>query len=253
LGFIIGAVAACPAAPAAVIGPWPIQGGYEWQDQPIANHTTGAISILTPPAEGALSMPLATTLTRAKWLPYPGYPGEKFTIADLIRPSGRGSINSIHAKVYDPLDGAGNSGWALILRDSSGNMLDLGVRPIGPLTSGAGRILGHYYDGATWTDSMSATRARTGNSYYSIDVIRGADGTLTWTVGGVENGVPWASALTGTSDVVYGAITDVYLSASSPDNTGMVTYRWTEFYIPEPATLAILTIGGLLLMRRPHG
>ncbi len=249
ISALIAGLAITSAASAAVIGPWPLWSSYMWEDKPIPGYNSGTVSIVTPPPDGTLNMPAFTGGTKSLWLPYPGYAGEKFTVARLNPPAGTGATQ-IHAKVYDPLSGSGKSGWAVILRDTAGNMLDLGVRPVGAAVGGAAKVLGHYYNGSSWTDSAWVTRARVGNSYYTMDITQNGDGTLSWTVNGLENNVPWPQPLIGTSNVSYGTISEIYLSVSTPDTSGAATYKWTEFWVPEPATLVLLATGALVLRNR---
>ena len=158
----VAVLALVSAASAAVIGPWPTNSTYTWETQPLAPYVSGSVTIVTPPAEGTLNMPAFTGGTKTSWLPYGGTYAEKMTIAQLVGPVT--PITTVHAKVYDP-GGTGKSGWAVILQDGDGKILDFGIRGF----FAAAQIIAHQYDGSAWTNGPSSSRTRTGNNYYGLD------------------------------------------------------------------------------------
>jgi PEP-CTERM motif len=244
ISFVVAATLMGSWAPAAIIGPWPTGATYMWENQPIPGYTSGSVTIVTPPPDGTLNMPAFTGGTKTSWLPYGGTYAEKMTIAQAQGTAG--GVPLVHARVYDP-GTAGKSGWAVILKDSTGKILDFGIRGF----FASQQIVAHQYDGVAWTNAASGTRTRTGNNYYTMDFSPNVDGTLTWIIDAYENGATWNYSSTTT--VAYGAITEVYLNVMTPDTTGAATYKWTEFYVPEPATLGLLALGGLSLLRRRQG
>jgi hypothetical protein len=240
-------------ASAAVIGDWPSGSGNYWEDQPIPGYTGGPVDLLSPPS--------LTTQVQSQgkyaglWLPYNQYPagtpstwtGERLTTAGLILNPGD-VLSSVHLRVYDSAT-TGRDGWAAILKDTDGNILDFGIR--GFWASAA--IISHQFEANTlsWDFGPTVGRNRSGNDYYSIDFSQNPDGTINWTIDGLINGVAWASPLSGTTTVAYGDLSGLYVSASTSNTTGYGrNYRWTEFsytLVPEPGTGLTLACGlGLL-------
>jgi len=209
---------------AALIGPWPVNTTNQWEDQPIAGYTGGALSISSTPGDGLLNMPVATGAPKnATWLPYASYTGERMVAAQLsLAPAT--ALSTVHIRVYDPAT-TGKHGWAVILKDSSGKILDFGIRPV----FASAQIIPHQYDGATWTTSPTMSRVRTGNNYYSMDFARNSDGAWAWTIAANENNANfWTN--NGVTAVQYGDISELYLNVMTADTTGAgITYKWTEF------------------------
>ncbi len=235
---ILANVIIAATASAAVLGPWPAGTVYTWETQPISGYASGLVSITAP---DVLLMPTPTGAPKRVWLPYavvdPAY-AERLALAQLIVPPGK-LMATLHVKIYDP-NQVGKSGWAVILYDNTGKILDFGVRPY----FAPGKIMPHQYDGTAWTDNPGSPtgtwyeRLRTGNDYYTLDLTRNADGTLSWSLLGWIDGVPWAAPHTGTTTVAYGDIAQVYLSTATKDTSGAANYKWTEFgfvsSVPDP-------------------
>lgn len=229
-------------ASATVIGPWPTTSTFSWENQPIPGYTGGSVTIVTPPPEGTLNMPAFTGGTKTSWLPYGGTYAEKMTTARLVLDSGS-ILDTVHARVYDPVT-AGKSGWAVILKDSTGKILDFGIRGF----FASQQIVAHQYDGTAWSNLASGTRTRTGNNYYSMDFDKQDNGTIKWTIDAYENGTLWNYS--SSTAVTFGNLTEVYLNVMTPDTTGPGTYKWTEFnytLVPEPSTALTLGLGCLAL------
>ena len=220
------------SAGAAVIGPWPVATTYTWEDQPILNYVSGAVwvdSLLDQ-----MFMPGPTTVKKTEWLGYPSPWAEKMAMAKLILDPGT-ALTTVHARVYDPLGTTGKSGWAVILIDSAGRKLDFGIRGY----YAAKKIVPHQYDGATWVNydgtnwSPWVSRTPAGGNYYAMDFAKNADDTLQYTLLAIE----WLPDLadwniwswTGQTTVKYDDIAELYLSTSTPDTSGPVNYKWTEF------------------------
>jgi hypothetical protein len=243
LWSVVAASAFLATAGASVIGPWPTDGSQMWENQPIPGYTGGSVSIVTPPAQGTLNMPAFTGGTKTSWLPYGGTYAEKMTIAGAIFSPGT-VLDTVHAKVYDPFNATGKSGWAVILKDSTGKILDFGIRGF----FASKQIIPHQYDGSAWTTTPVMTRTLTGNNYYTMDFDKQEDGTIKWAINAYENGVTWAQ--TNFTSVLYGDLTEVYLNVMTPDTSGAATYKWTEFsytVVPEPGS-AVLIGGGFIAL-----
>ena len=241
-------------ASASVIGDWPAGSGVYWEDQPIPGYTGGPVT-LTPPSM-TTQVSTAAPKYAGLWLPYVQYQtgtpstwgGERMTTAGLILDPGA-VLDAVHLRVYDPAT-TGKDGWAAILKDTAGNILDFGIRGFWA----SAQIKPHQFDAGTlsWDFDGTISRVRTGNNYYTMDFSQNPDGTIDWTIDGLENGVAWANPISGTTTVAYGALSEVYLSASTSDTTGNGrNYRWTEFsytLVPEPSVGATLACGlGFLL------
>jgi len=184
-----------------------------------------------------MQMAAPTGLTKTTWLPYGGTYAEKMTLAQLTAP--RTPITAVHARIYDPVT-AGKSGWAVILEDSDGRILDIGIRGF----FASQQILAHQYDGSTWANGPASTRTRTGNNYYGLDFTQLTGGTIQYTISANENGTTWS--YTNTTTVAYGNIDQLYLNVMTPDTSGAGNYKWTEFsYTPDPATIALLAMGAM--------
>jgi hypothetical protein len=236
-----------PPLNATVIGPWPTTSTFSWENQPIPGYTGGSVTIVTPPPEGTLNMPAFTGGTKTTWLPYGGTYAEKMTTAQLVLDSGS-ILDTVHARVYDPVT-AGKSGWAVILKDNTGKILDFGIRGF----FASQQIVAHQYDGVTWNNLASGTRTRTGNNYYSLDFDKLDDGTIRWTIDANENGTLWNYS--SSTSFTFGNLTEIYLNVMTPDTTGPGTYKWTEFgytLVPEPNAVLVLAcgLGALVLAAR---
>jgi hypothetical protein len=229
---------------ASVIGYWPTNTTLSWENQPIPGYTGGAVSIVTPPPEGTLNMPAFTGGTKTTWLPYGGTYAEKMTTAQLLVDPGPGGLYQVHAKVYDPVT-SGKSGWAVILKDDAGRILDFGIRGF----FASQQIVAHQYDGTAWNNLSMGTRTRTGNNYYTMDFFTLHEGGTIWcSIEAYENGTTWSYG--SSTSIAFGRITEVYLNVMTPDTTGAGTYKWTEFnyyLVPEPSTGLVL-VGGLLTL-----
>lgn len=244
LVFAVVLVAATVANAATLT--WPSE-GQTWDTQPLAPYASGAVSIGTlGDGNSVMNMPAPTSAGKTSWLPYGGTYSEKMAIARLQLAPGE-TVTGVHAKVYDPAT-TGKSGWALILQDADGKLLDLGVRAHSAVGQ-VGQIVPRQWDGTAWSNGNASSRGRTGNNYYTMDLSQNADGTVNYSIAGWENGSEWNWAATTT--VAYGDLTGVYLSTSTPDTSGAAAYKWTEFTsVPEPATLILIGFGGLLSRRR---
>jgi len=231
------------AAASAQLGPWPSTTSYMWET---ANPTPGYPVVGTVSIVPVDSMQMSgfTSGSKSTWLSaYPSYPGERMCLAREIFPF-PGAYSSIHATIFDPA-GTGKSGWAIIMKDNTGNIFDFGCRPfIAPA-----KIQPHQYDlgAATWDYGVTISRDRTGNDYYTMDFSQNLDGTILWSINWNKNGS--IGGYTNTTSVAYNFITEVYLNVSTLDTSGAANYKWTEFsytsVVPEPSA-AIIFVGGLL-------
>ena len=224
---VVATLALAVAASGDQIGPWPSTSSFMWENQPIVGYTGGPVTVVTPPSEGTLNMPNPTGAPKnATWLPYSPYAGERLALASLMSNPGD-ALHTVHAKIYDPyaLTGTGQNGWAILMYDNSGKILDFGIRP---LFSTHG-IRSREYTGSDflWVTNTVGTRTKTGNNYYTFDFDQNPDGTISWTVLGWENGSTWNYS--NTTTVSYGALTNVILSVATVGTTPAVNYKWTEF------------------------
>ncbi len=231
--LIITTLALTASASASFIGPWPTTNAFMWQTNPFSP-VCGKAEILKAdtsppgPAQGVIQMSgIGTGSKNAWWLPYSildaNY-GERLCMARFVFDS---PVTNVHARVFDPSK-TGANGWAIILKDSSGRILDFGLR-----TYFANKqVRAYQYDGTNWTPRYFYDRNRTGNDYYSMNFTNNSDGTITWSLeamiwdsaGGVFN----YSTNTENTTVTYGNITEVYLNAMTKDTT-TANYKWTEF------------------------
>ena len=230
---------------ADIIGPWPTDKPHMWNNQPIPNYVAGTNFIgvpLTIPA-GLYVMWIESVTKKTSWLPYGDTYAEKMSIGQLNLPPGT-KADAVHAKVFDPYGTTGKNGWAVILMDDAGRIMDFGIRGF----FASKQIKAHEYDGVgVWTNGPTMTRAGGGNSYYTMDFTNNADGTITYTIVAEELGAAggslyWTNTLT--SYVTnYGDITKVYLNVMTPDASAATQYKWTEFSVSpqvfSPPTLHI--------------
>ena len=260
--FLVAVVLLVSAASAEVIGPWKSTTTYMWETQPIVGYTCGSTSISGTPPNDVLLQPGPTGMTKnTTFLPYsvvdPNW-AEKLACAQLIMPSGT-DVYRVHAKIFDPIiTSTHKSGWALVLKGADGKLLDFGVRGYFKKAIIAPR----EFNGTTWPTYVGSgnwspqyARAYTGNNYYTIDIWKNADGTLHYVLDAYENGTAWQ--VSGDTVTSYGAITQIFLSTSTPDSTGAVNYKWTEFdyAVPEPCSIIGVGFGfaalvGLLARRK---
>jgi hypothetical protein len=220
-----------------------------WETQPLTGYASGPVSIVAP---DVLQTASAASPPKNAWfvpcdLTYGGttYGGDRWTLAKL-QGVPAGGVTSLHAKVYDP-GGTGSHGWSLVLKDAGGKILDFGIWA----HAATGKIYPFQYDGSSWAaGSPWFSRYKSGNDYYTIDLSQNLDGTLSWTITGLKVSDGSTYTGTGTTTVAYGTIVDVYLTGRT-QTTAAVNFKWTEFsYVPEPATLTLLALSGLPLLRR---
>ncbi|HOB75846.1 MAG TPA: PEP-CTERM sorting domain-containing protein [Phycisphaerae bacterium] len=243
----VGVLAVALPASAATIGPFgTLNGAPAYWTTPVGASNASATIIDTGTGQKLQETPNGNKIEFLPWSLIGSYTWEKTTLAQLDL---TGSVDNVHAKVYDPATG-GKHGWQIILMDDAGNALAFGVSTMPDL--GPGKINGYQYNASTnsWTYPSNYGRNRTGNNYYTLDFVQQGDGTIQWTIDAYENGATWNGTYSTT--VSYGAITKVYLAAVNYDNSGNSTnYQWTEFSAtPEPATLGLLGLGMLLGLRR---
>jgi len=220
------------AANGATIGPWPTSQPYLWDPNPFSP-VCGTVSIQ---ALDTLQMgSYGTGSKNAGWLPYGSLNGmewqERLCVAKLINGANTPATN-IHVKVLDQRGASGGNGWAVIFKDSTGRLLDFGVRPF----YRPAYIMAHEWNGANWVNwagddlfTPYYTRSTVNPAYYTMDFIQNADGTLTWTIA-CSDPTAVDFPATNTSSIAYGLITEVYLNASS-SAASSVNYKWTEFSV----------------------
>ena len=214
-----------PVIAGTVVAPWPATEPYSWETKPFSP-VCGTVSVVPP---DVLQMSgIGTGSKNAWWLPYSildtNY-GERLCIAGFVFST---TVTNVHAKVFDPSK-SGANGWAIILKDSDGRILDFGLR-----TYFANKQLtAHQYDGTNWVNRYFADRPRlSGNDYYAMNFTNNSDGTITWSlesqIWDAGAGVFNYSTNTENTTVTYGNITEVYLNAMTKDTT-TANYKWTEF------------------------
>jgi hypothetical protein len=225
---LVATLALVTAASGDQIGPWPTTSTFMWENQPILGYTGGPVTVVTPPTEGVLNMPNPTGVPKnAGWLPYPSYAGERLANAQLVLNPGH-ALHTVHAKIYDPyaLTGTGQNGWAILMYDNTGKILDFGIRPV-LATHG---IYAHQYTGSgtTWDPYQAVgIRTKTGNNYYTFDFDQNPNGTISWNFAAWENASTWNYS--NTTTVSYGALTNILLCVATVGTTPAVNYKWTEF------------------------
>lgn len=217
------------AVTAGTITPWPATQPYSWNTTPFAP-VCGTVSVVPP---DVLQMSgFGSGSKNATWLPYnvldSGY-AERLCVARFVFST---PVTNVHARVFDP-SVTGADGWAIILKDSTGRILDFGLR-----TYFANKqITAHQYDGVTWVNRYFFDRARTGNDYYSMNFTNNSDGTITWSLESMiwdsVNGVFNYYTNSENTTVSYGEITEVYLNAMAKTTTS-ANYKWTEFSVNPP-------------------
>jgi len=215
--------------------------GFQWEDQPWTGYVSGAVSV-----DGLGSLVVNSSAgTKTTILPgssaSESYGGAKLLLS--------GPFPYIHTKVFDART-TGQHGWAVLLYDDTGKVLDFGVRYT---PSAVGYVAARVYDGSAWSFSNIHDR-NSGDKYYTIDFVQNPDGTITvstdeWVVAGGGAGL-----VTYTTPIAYGNITEIYLTASSSNKTSF-NYKYTEFLIPEPGSMlalgsAVLALAGCAMRRR---
>lgn len=225
--------------------------GFDWEDQPLAGYTGGDVSV--DAGTDQLFVRSNGGSKSTSFLPYPANPGERFGLAKFIWPAANAGqeLVGLHIRVYDPGSAAG---WAVVLKNSAGKIVDFGIRP---MVSGNGKLAGKLYDGATWNgNGYIGDRYKSGAEYWEM--------TFTKLAGGeIKVDTDWVNAVSGatanyswTTPAAFGAIEDVFLTASTSGTT-YTTFKYIVFeptFVPEPSSLAVLAAGlssaGWMLFRR---
>jgi len=250
------ALATASAAAAAEIGPWPTNQPYLWSTNPFAP-VCGVVYQQPDYLNNLVMGNFGTGSKNPSWLPYAGLDAsysERLCIAQLVG-SAASPVTNIHVRVLDQAT-VGKHGWAILLKDGAGKLLDFGVRPF----FARGFLAPHEWNGAAWTNHAGGTafspqyeRPRHGTDYYTVDFSQNDDGTITWSVAGL-NGAAGTNFLdaSGTTLTAYGPITQVYLNAATTDTTWQ-NYKWTEFNVspqvfsPPPLRIALTNVGDVVL------
>ncbi len=207
--------------------------GYSWEDQPFPGYVAARANI------DGLGNFVINSATRDDGSsgkigsPWPdGTPSaESIGAAQLLA---AGPFTSLHVKVFDSR-ATDNNGWAVVLEDDTGKILDFGAR----YTSGMGWVATREYSGSAWTYQRHHDR-NSGDKYYTMDFAQNVDGTVAiscseW-FGGVDTPLAWTTTL------AYGNFVNVYLTASSSTRVAR-DYKYSDFSIvavPEPGSLVAL-------------
>lgn len=218
--------------------------GFTWENQPVPGYTSGTVTVDV--ATDQLWTTSSAVTKNTSFVPYPGWGGEKMSLAKLLWTAG--PLPRVRARVYDPGTAAC---WQVVLKNSTGNIIDYGPRQ----TFANGKLAGQAYDAATATfsgNSYIASRYKTGE-YWDNYFTKLPDGKIKVDTAHylISSGVTtWYSWTTPT---VFGDIEDVYLSAAT-STTIYTTFKWTNFEIPEPSSFIALLSGlpiiGVALRRR---
>jgi len=237
---LLTSLALAASASATVIGPWPTNTTYMWEDSPLPTVTQNGTNFIvtelggTVLSNGQYWFPVPTTTPKNdNWLPYnlvDSAWAERQAVGQHVLEPGT-ALGSLHIKVFDGAAGAGRHGWTVTLRDNAGRILDFGIR--GYFASA--QIKDRQFDGGTnWIIPTGfIERDRTGNDYYTTDFTQNPGGTIHWEVeklvsDGVGGFTPYY--FSGDTTVAYGDISVIELGASTSNTTGLgTTYKWTEF------------------------
>lgn len=232
---------------AADIGPWPTNQPYLWSTNPFSP----VCGLVYQQADLPNNLVMASYHSGQKngaWLPYGSINGsaweERLCVAKLIR-TATAPVTNIHVKVLDQRGASGANGWAVIFKDSAGRILDFGVRPF----FRPPYIMAHEWNGTNWVNWAGNNfftpyyeRSGVNPAYYTMDFAQNGDGTLTWTIHCSDSSALSFPA-TNTSSIAYGAITEVYLGASTTSASTSVNYKWTEFSVlPQLLNLPTLNV-----------
>jgi len=186
---LLTTLALTASASATVIGPWPTNTTYLWEDSPLPTVTQNGTNFIvtelggTVLTNGQYWFPVPTTAPKNdNWLPYnlvDSAWAERQAVGQHVLPSGT-ALGSLHVRVFDGAAGAGRHGWTVTLRDNAGRILDFGIR--GYFASA--QIKERQFDGDTnWIiPSGFIERDRTGNDYYTMDFTQNLNGTIHWEV-----------------------------------------------------------------------
>ncbi len=217
--------------------------GYNWDDQPWAPYASGSVSV-----DGLGSL-VVNSAAGGKTVFLPGVSlTESFSGAKLLE---SGPFATIHTKVFDGRT-TGQHGWAVLLYDDAGNVLDFGARA----TTGIGWVDARMWDGSALTSTHFHDR-NSGDKYYTLDFAQQGDGTININAEEYLVSDGTSSVVNWTTPVAFGNITGIYLTASSSNKTAF-SYKYTEFElptVPEPGSLvavgcALTGLFGYVVRRR---